>query len=440
MTLRTVAACSFALLSLPLWVSLALGDPLVGRIFDQFTGKPIVGALITNGLHSAETDSEGHFSLPSSDPDRQIVVRASGYWRSFLMPQGPLEVGLQRFDPQALYLSFWGAGHNGLRSAALKQIEKTRLNALVIDVKGDLGMLSYRSRVPEARSNGAQKTITLPNLKSWLQELRQQGIYTIARVVVFKDDLLAQAHPEIAVRDRDGNVWRDGEGLRWVDPFSEKAQQYNLAIAKEAATLGFDEVMFDYIRFPDTSGLRYSQPSTQKGRVGAISGFLAKAKQELAGENVFTSAAIFGVACWNPNDTHIGQQLEALAPHVDILAPMLYPSGFQHGVEELTNPMEHPYEIIVRSLKEAQRRSGLSSERFRPWLQAFRDYAFDRRRFDADEIAAQVAASRAFGSNGWMLWNARNDYKRIGPLRDLLLADVEWRTFRKCGYSSERKG
>jgi len=392
-----------------------LAQPLSGRVVDAASGIPIADARITAGGTVADTDATGHFAL---DPGagRQITVRAPGYWRSRLLAQGPLEVRLTRFEPRALYLSFWGAGHHGLRHAALQQLAAGQLNALVIDVKGDRGLLSYHSRLPLARAIGAQKTITLPRLRSWLAKLREQGIYTIARVVTFKDDRLAAAHPELAVHTADGEVWRDGEGLRWVDPFCRETWDYNIAVAREAAALGFDEVMFDYVRFPDTPGLRFHQPNEEAGRVAAISGFLGAARQALAPANVFTSAAIFGYVCWNRNDTAIGQQLESLAAQVDILAPMLYPSGFQHGLGDVHNPVARPYEIIARSLRRAQERSGLPASRFRPWLQAFRDYAFDHRRFTRQEIGAQVAASDLFGADGWMLWNAANVY---GNLTDL---------------------
>jgi hypothetical protein len=151
-----------------------------------------------------------------------------------------------------------------------------------------------------------------------------------------------------------------------------------------------------------------------KTRTAAIAGFLADARRQLAPYNVYLAADIFGYVCWNRDDTGIGQQLDAIAPNVDYLSPMLYPSGFQFGIPGIRNPVANSYAIVRQSLAEAQARLNISPRRFRPWLQAFRDYAFDRRRFDAGEVAEQIRAAEDFGSDGWMLWNAGNIYSHAG--------------------------
>jgi hypothetical protein len=155
-------------------------------------------------------------------------------------------------------------------------------------------------------------------------------------------------------------------------------------------------------------------PKTEENRVKAISGFLMEAKKRLKPYNVFLAADIFGYVCWNLNDTLIGQKLEELISHLDYLSPMLYPSGFQYGIPGYRIPVANPYEIVYLSLKRARERSNLSSVRFRPWLQAFRDYAFDKRIFNGTEIRSQINAAETFGSHGWMLWNPCNIYYRHG--------------------------
>jgi hypothetical protein len=155
-------------------------------------------------------------------------------------------------------------------------------------------------------------------------------------------------------------------------------------------------------------------PNTQENRVKAISGFLMEARKRLLPYNIFLSADIFGYVCWNLNDTHIGQTLEDLTSHVDYLSPMLYPSGFQYGIPGYRIPVTHSYEIVYLSLKRAQERTRLPSVRFRPWLQAFRDYAFDKRHFEDKEIRDQINAVEKFGSHGWMLWNSQNIYSKYG--------------------------
>jgi len=389
------------------------GETSRGVVRDAVSKKPLPGATVTLDGTVVSTDPNGEFSIPAAV--RRVVARAPGYRREEIVAgdEAPL-IELRPFSPKGLYLSFWGAGHGGLRGAALKLIEDTELNALVIDVKGDLGLLSYPSDIPLADAIGAQKTITLRKLPELVRTLKEKGIYVIARIVVFKDAPLAQARPELAVHRPNGTPFTDREGLGWVDPFATEVWDYNIAVAEEAAKMGFDEVQFDYVRFPHVTGLVFARENTEENRVAAISGFLARAKERLAPYNVFTSADIFGYVCWNTDDTSIGQRLDALAPFVDYLAPMLYPSGFEFGVGEYKNAVEYPYEVVSLSLRKAQKRTGLPAVRFRPWLQAFRDYAFDRRRFKWFEIGAQIEASRDFGADGWMLWNASNVYRDYG--------------------------
>jgi hypothetical protein len=174
--------------------------------------------------------------------------------------------------------------------------------------------------------------------------------------------------------------------------------------------MGFDEIQFDYLRFPDAGGLHFSQANTREKRVAAITGFLHAARARLARYNVYVAADIFGYVCWNLDDTAIGQELEPLGAALDYISPMLYPSGFTWGLPGCNKPVEHAGEIVARSLAEAKRRTGLPGVRFRPWLQAFRDYAFDHREFDAEEIRAQTQAADAADTDGWMLWNPRNQY------------------------------
>jgi hypothetical protein len=251
----------------------------------------------------------------------------------------------------------------------------------------------------------------MPDLPGLVSTLRQRGIYTIARIVVFKDDLVATARADLAVRRRDGSTYRDREGLAWTDPYNAEVRAYNIAVAREAANAGFDEIQFDYARFPDARGLAYREPDTSQNRIGAIDAFLRDARAALTPYNVFLAIDIFGYVCWKTNDTGIGQQLEHIAEFVDYISPMLYPSSFQFGIPGYRNPVQHPYEIVHRSLERALERTGIAPVRFRPWLQAFPDYAFGGS-FKSGEVKAQIAAAETIGTNGWMLWNPHNRYSR----------------------------
>lgn len=406
--------------SLALLASLLAVSPaalaLYGRVLIATNGEPLAGATVTLGTVVTTTDSAGRYNIPASG--NSVAARAPGYGRTSLplMP-GVVEappLRLEPIRPKALYLSFWGIGDRGLRENALSVAAAGGLNSLVIDVKGDRGWIPYPSRVAMADAIGARKTTTVRDMPGMIAKLKERGIYTIARIVVFKDDPLAAAHPEWAIRTTKGVPFRDRENLGWVDASHREVWDYNIDIAVEAAEMGFDEIQFDYVRFPDTPGLMFAVPNVEQQRVAAINGFLAAARKRLVPYNVFMSADIFGYVFWNLNDTSIGQHLESVAGHVDYIAPMLYPSGFQFGIPRYRDPVANPYEIVYLTLKHGAERTGLPPVRFRPWLQSFKDYAFDKRTFGAEEIRRQVEAAETFGSGGWMLWNPRNAYTTDG--------------------------
>jgi hypothetical protein len=391
---------------------------LTGKVVDAATNKPIAGAIITvDGVEALQTGENGAFSIRSSV--KKVAARACGYTRAELdIPAkrtgDMFEMRLNPFLPKALYLTVYGIGDKKLRESALKLIADTEINSLVIDVKGDRGLIPYRSSIPLAAEIGAQKVITVKDMKGAVQALKDKGIYTIARIVVFKDNLLGEAKPDLAIKTADGKIWRDRENLVWVDPSKKEVWDYAVSIAIEAAKNGFDEIQFDYVRFPDRKGLVFSIPNTEANRIGAISGFLTEARKKLAPYNVFLSADIFGYVAWNLNDTEIGQKIDRLAPAVDYISLMLYPSGFQWGIPGYRNPVANSNKIVYLTLKKAHERTNLPTNRFRPWLQAFRDYAFDRRHFTGVEIREQIKATEDFSSDGYMLWNPRNVYSPDG--------------------------
>ncbi len=380
-----------------------------GTVVDATTDAPLAGAIVTVGDKTVLTDEQGRYRVAGGN--LPLKVRAAGYTRVTAATEAgtPPAIKLTPLAPKALYLTVYGIGAPFLRDPALDVMQKSGLNALVIDLKGDRGLIPYPSALPLAAKNGALKVRTIPDLKELVTTLKAKGIYLIARVVVFKDNLLVSVHPEWAVR-LGGGVWKDREGLSWIDPFRKEAWDYTLGVAEEAAAAGFDEVQFDYVRFPDAVGLTFSQPTTEASRVETITGFLREAKRRLVPYNVFVSMDMFGYVCWNQNDTGIGQHVETLATAVDYISPMLYPSGFQFGIPGYRNPVQNPYEIVNKSLEECKRRTAGTAVRYRPWLQAFPDYAFGGQVFGADQIGKQIKASDDAGTVGWMLWNPRNVY------------------------------
>jgi hypothetical protein len=380
-----------------------------GTVVDGATGAPLANVIVTVGDKAVRTDAQGQYKVAAGT--EPIMVRLAGYGRATIPGDAAQPFKLTPLEPKALYLTVYGIAAPFLRDPALELIEKNKFNALVIDIKGDRGLIPYPSKLPLAAKANALTLRTIPDLKELVTTLKKKNLYLIARIVTFKDTLLAAAHPEWAIHAPGGALWKDREGLAWIDPFRKAAWEYPIGVAEEAAAAGFDEIQFDYIRFPDTGGgVAYSEASTEASRVGAITGFLREARRRLAPYNVFLAMDAFGYVCWNENDTGIGQHIEDLASVVDVVSPMLYPSGFQFGIPGYRNPVQNPYEIVNKSLEECKRRTTSTAVRYRPWLQAFTDYAFGGKYFGADEIGKQTKAARDARTDGWMLWNPRNVY------------------------------
>jgi hypothetical protein len=394
----------------PTWPKL-----ITGQILDA-NRAPLGDASIVIGGREHQTNAEGRFSVEGHAVDAPLlIVKRPGFERVLVKPtQAAIEVAMKPHVVKAAYLTYFGVGHKEIRGRVLDLAARTELNAVVIDVKGDRGWILYRTEVPEALAAGAQGPGTLKDFDGLMADLKSRGIYTIARIVTFKDNILANARPELAIIDtRTGRPWIDNEKLAWVDPFREEVWNYNVAIAREAAARGFDEIQFDYVRFPTDGKLgsaKYSKPNNKETRIPAIAGFLGRARRELGALGVYVAADVFGYTAFNENDTDIGQRIEELAPHLDFFCPMVYPSGYQWGIPGFRNPVQNPYEVVRESVRLTQQRASHTRARVRPWLQDFRDYAFDRRIFGVAEIRAQIKGADDAGAVGWMLWNPRNDY------------------------------
>ncbi len=393
------------------------GEPRVvsGRVLEAGTGAPLRGASIWAGPAEIVTDAEGRFTTPPVEPGATVWVKAPGYERKKLSADtANLTVKLAPHVVRAAYLTYYGVADRGIRQRVLDLVARTELNAVVIDIKGDRGLIPYRTSVQAALDAGAQGPVIIKDFDEQLASWKAQGIYTIARIVAFKDNVLASHRPDLAVIDtRTGKPWIDRENLAWVDPFREEVWDYIIAVAKEAALKGFDEIQFDYVRFPTDGKLaaaRYSQANSPATRLPAISAFLAKARRELGPTGVFLAADIFGYTAFNVNDTDIGQRIEEISVSLDYICPMVYPSGYHLGIPGVRNPMVNPYEIVKESVRLTRQRSQNPAAQVRPWLQDFKDYAFDKRIFGPGEVRAQIRGSDDGGGSGWMLWNPKNDY------------------------------
>ena len=319
---------------------------------------------------------------------------------------------------KAVYLTSWSAGTPARIDYVINLAKATELNAVVIDIKDFSGEVAYLTDVPEVARYGSQR-IKIGNVEALLRRLHEEGLYVIARVTVFQDPVLVRARPDLAVQSiaKEG-IWTDYKGLGWVDPASQEVWNYNVAIARDAASRGFDEINFDYVRFPSDGNLGDMRFPVWDGRTPQrqiIQEFFAYLQEHLL--DVTISADLFGLSTSSRDDLGMGKVIEDAYEYFDYVYPMVYPSHYAIGYQGHQNPAEYPYEVVWYSMSSAQARlAALSAARpelqlakLRPWLQDFDLGAT----YDPLMVQAQVQATKdALGDEfaGFLLWAPTNWY------------------------------
>jgi hypothetical protein len=280
-------------------------------------------------------------------------------------------------------------------------LERNGLTAIELDVKDENGEVGFvPSSVPLARTSGAARDYYDP--RDVARRAHERGIYLIGRIVVFEDPVLSSARPELAIHRTDGSVWRDAAGLGWVNPYDERVWKYNVDLATTAARAGFDEIMFDYVRFPSDGDVGRAVYGNQGslGKRDAVPAFLRYAKRRLEPSGVRISAAVFGLSA--ARDMGIGQIPRRMAPYVDTIYAMTYPSLFGNGELGLQDPSLAPGATVARALRRFQLALRGRDALVVPWVQ---DFSFTVP-YGIDEVRAQIDAARLSGAKGYMLWNA----------------------------------
>ncbi len=275
------------------------------------------------------------------------------------------------------------------------------INAAVLHVKDPHGRIRWKSNNAQAAEIGAVASTGL--VENALKQLKTQGIWTIAKLDVFVDHQLVAQKPDMGIIDiQSGKPWSDQMGLYWANPYNQEVWKYNLALCKELVNLGFDEIQFDYIRFPsdgDLSAIEYPLDTGQLNKTQCIGKFLESAHAELKPSGVMISVDLFGMVAWKTVDFGVGQLIETIAPHVDVICPMLYPSHFPTGFLGKKNPGEYPQEIMELSLKRMKSRTG---KIIRPWVQGFW--------YKPGDINAQLDGLSVSGTTSWSVWNPTGNY------------------------------
>lgn len=322
---------------------------------------------------------------------------------------------------KAVYMTACIAGTPSLRKNLVKLIEETELNSVIIDIKDYTGGIAFISEHPELKDKLSKKCY-VSDMPEFVKSLNEKGIYVIGRITVFQDPLYANLYPEVAVKkDSDRNViWADYKKINYVDAGSQQMWDYIVELSKESRKLGFDELNFDYIRFPSDGDMRdiYYPFSEEKvvsdpdlGKAKIMREFFSYLRNGLEETGVVMSADLFGMTTTNPDDLNIGQILEYAEPYFDYLSPMVYPSHYPKGFNGYSNVNDHPYEIVKFSMDRGViklKNASSSPLKLRPWLQDF-DYGGN---YGPEEVRAQIQATYDAGLTSWMLWDPSNRYTR----------------------------
>ena len=310
----------------------------------------------------------------------------------------------------------------------IKYVKDAKLNAMVIDVKDDEGNVTMKFNTGNKLID--KNTMDIADAKPLLKKLKDNDIYPIARIVTFKDTKLAKEHPEWSYKEKDGSVWQNGKGDSFVNPFVKDVWKYNVSISKEAAKAGFQDIQYDYVRFPegfeneadqldyDKGDYRNSKLSKGDQRVDAVTSYLEYARKELKPYNVKISADVFGYSALVKNAPGIGQSFPKISKNVDAISSMIYPSHWSPGDFGLEAPDTEPYKTVNRYIqKENNILDSLGKQKpiSRPWIQDFTASYLGEgnyKEYDAKALSDQVQALKDNGVNEFLLWNAGNDYTK----------------------------
>lgn len=297
--------------------------------------------------------------------------------------------------------------------------EATEINALVIDVKNDEGLVAWKSDVEIVNRVGSNWNTPMKDFDTLMNYLKEKEIYTIARIVAFKDPFFAKNNPDHAIQLNSGGVYLDRSGFAWVNPFDQYVWDYVISVSQEAALRGFDEIQYDYVRFPDNA--KYYNPITyfpgrnDRDKDEAIQDFLLYAREKLDPYNVHVSADVFGVVThsWDDKPEDIGQTWRMIANSTEYICPMIYPSHYGSGFYGFKVPDQYPYEVVRTALLEALERNAAQRNPaiIRSWYQGFTaTWVKGYIPYEEDAIGKQIAAGVELGLNEYIIWNASNTY------------------------------
>ena len=392
------------------------------------TAKPIPPT--GNGFVAVYTDDSGNYFFNNVPVSATLTFKVPG----FKLTKTPIDsaqkdVALQPFQVNAIYLTANWASSPDLLEGTLNWVAKSRINAVVLNVQDDASQWVFDTKNPDVLK-AKDTDEMLPDMPALVQKLKSKGLYVIARVVTFQQKTMAQARPDWAVlSSTSGKPWKGGaEGQQnWLDASNPGAQDYMISMTKEVLALGFDEIQYDYVRFPsdpapsETGDMVFSSmPLTDTGKVTALQQFLKKAHDAIEPTDAFMDIDVFGYTLWPDQDgvpllASIGQVLPKLLNDTDYASPMIYPSHFSPGEQGCAHPSQCAYKIIQKSGEYAATIFAGQLAKYRPWLEGFDWPDADYTSPGSPLIPDQLRACAETNCWGWMMWDASNEYALRSP-------------------------
>jgi hypothetical protein len=361
-----------------------------------FQGTVDKGAGVLVADKPIEVDKTGAFKgTAAASRARSLKVSAKdaagNVSNSYIVTQKPPSA-------KGIHVSSFIAASDTDLAKLIGLVDRTELNAMEVDLKDEAGQIGFNIDNPLAQQVKAANDWI--KLDACVDQMRYKDVYSICRIVCFKDPKLAKGRPDLAVQDKAGGVWGKGQ---WLDPYSKEVWDYDLSVAEAAAKAGFNEVQFDYVRFPSDGNTKTClyprQDARQPGQV--IDDFLSYAREKLAPYNVFISADLFGLTASDQGDMNIGQRVVDVANRVDFISPMVYPSHYNLGEYKITVPEANPGETVTKSLEDFKKKIKGTQASLRPWLQ---DFSL-KITYTPDMVRRQIDASEALGVKQWLLWD-----------------------------------
>lgn len=388
--------------------------------------------LDSNNNEKGQTDSDLSKQVKATEELAPLISEAppsptEAVQEVLSNPVSPLTDRKAPSEVKGVYVTASTASNADLMDKLIELAEATEINAMVIDVKDDQGKITYSMNSDMAKDIGAV-TNTIPDMEGLLKELKEKGIYLIARIVAFKDPYLAKERQDLAIKNPDGSVYGDNNGEGWVNPYLKDVWDYLIEVATEAASSGFDEIQFDYIRFSTGKGIAqadFGETAENKSKEDIITEFTKYAYEKLRPLGIYVSADVYGTIISSSIDAGlVGQNYVEMAKYLDYICPMIYPSHFGEGNYGVQFPDLEPYKIIRKVLTASEEKlneipEGEHRAVVRPWLQDFTaNWIEHYMEYGGQELREQINGVYSVGYEEWLLWNASCSYSEDGLLQD----------------------